>query len=81
MCYDGGMSRLAFENQGTVVGSRARAGAFTTRHGRIETPVFMPVGTQATVKGLAVETLTNCGSRMLLANTGKVAYGIDPKSR
>lgn len=63
------MSRLNFKLEGVASGSSARAGHFTTLHGRIETPVFMPVGTQATVKGLTVENLASVGSRMLLANT------------
>ncbi len=59
--------RLHFKLE-NVVGS-ARAGRFTTLHGEIETPVFMPVGTQATVKGLTPDSLRTVGSRMLLANT------------
>jgi queuine tRNA-ribosyltransferase len=47
----------------------ARAGRLITARGEIETPVFMPVGTQATVKGLTPECLRSVGSRMLLANT------------
>lgn len=41
----------------------------TTLHGEVETPVFMPVGTRATVRGQTVRTLKNAGSRVLLANT------------
>ncbi len=63
------MSRLNFKIEGKAPGSRARAGHFTTLHGTIQTPVFMPVGTQATVKGLSVDSLKTSGSRMLLANT------------
>lgn len=48
--------------------SRARTGILHTAHGAVETPVFMPVGTQATVKTLAAEELNRCGLRMLLAN-------------
>lgn len=47
----------------------ARSGRFTTLHGEVETPIFMPVGTQATVKGLTVESLKAVGSNVLLANT------------
>jgi queuine tRNA-ribosyltransferase len=46
----------------------ARAGVFTTPHGPIETPTFMPVGTLATVKGLDPEDLTALGATMVLAN-------------
>ena len=41
----------------------------TTPHGVIETPVFMPVGTQATVKGLTQEALEELGAEIILANT------------
>ncbi|MBC7384597.1 MAG: tRNA guanosine(34) transglycosylase Tgt [Cryobacterium sp.] len=63
------MSRLSFQVEAESPGTAARAGNFTTLHGQIETPVFMPVGTQATVKGLSVDRLKSVGSRMLLANT------------
>ena len=49
--------------------SKARAGVVTTPHARIETPVFMPVGTQATVKSLSEEELRACGCAIILANT------------
>lgn len=52
-----------------AAGSRARTTRFETLHGEIQTPIFMPVGTQATVKGLNVESLQAVGSRVLLANT------------
>ncbi len=46
----------------------ARAGELTTPHGVIETPVFMPVGTQATVKTLSPGDLEELGARIILAN-------------
>ena len=46
----------------------ARAGVFTTPHGAVETPAFMAVGTQATVKSLDPDELRRAGARMLLAN-------------
>ena len=50
--------------------TRARAGLLHTAHGTIETPVFMPVGTQATVKGLTQRDLAeDLGVQILLANT------------
>ena len=49
--------------------SRARTTTFTTAHGKVETPIFMPVGTQATVKALTVDSLKSVGSNVLLANT------------
>lgn len=47
----------------------ARAGIFHTPRGDIKTPVFMPVGTQATVKGLRPEDLEAMGSQIILSNT------------
>lgn len=49
--------------------SGARTGILYTPHGKIQTPVFMPVGTKATVKGLSVEEIKNVGSEIILANT------------
>lgn len=49
--------------------SGARIGHFTTPHGVIETPVFMPVGTNATVKSLSPEELKELGSQIILSNT------------
>jgi queuine tRNA-ribosyltransferase len=46
----------------------ARAGEFLTPHGVVETPVFMPVGTQATVKTLAPSDLHEAGAEIILAN-------------
>jgi queuine tRNA-ribosyltransferase len=47
----------------------ARLGEITTPHGRIATPAFMPVGTQATVKGLKPEDVRATGAEIVLANT------------
>ena len=47
----------------------ARRGQLSTPHGVIETPVFMPVGTAATVKGLTQEALETLGAKIILANT------------
>ncbi|HXU88952.1 MAG TPA: tRNA guanosine(34) transglycosylase Tgt [Methylomirabilota bacterium] len=47
----------------------ARRGQLTTAHGTVDTPVFMPVGTQATVKGLTPEDLAAAGASIVLANT------------
>jgi len=49
--------------------SGARRGRLTTPHGVIETPVFMPVGTAATVKALTQEALEELGAEIILANT------------
>ena len=50
-------------------GSRARVGQFQTPHGIIETPVFAPVGTQATVKAIRPSDLTELGATLVLSNT------------
>ncbi|MBC7396784.1 MAG: tRNA guanosine(34) transglycosylase Tgt [Bdellovibrionales bacterium] len=63
------MSRLHFTLQAVASGSCARAARFKTLHGEVETPIFMPVGTQATVKSQTVESLKAVGSNILLANT------------
>ncbi|KUK58945.1 MAG: Queuine tRNA-ribosyltransferase [Synergistales bacterium 53_16] len=47
----------------------ARAGILETRHGFVKTPVFMPVGTQATVKAMAPFELKAIGSQIILSNT------------
>jgi queuine tRNA-ribosyltransferase len=48
---------------------RARRGRLTTSHGSIETPIFMPVGTQASVKSLSPEELEDLGASIILGNT------------
>ncbi len=48
---------------------RSRRGTLKTLHGAIETPVFMPVGTQATVKSVTPEELIECGAQVILGNT------------
>ena len=48
---------------------RARAGRIVTPHGEIETPVFMPVGTVATVKGISQDILEELGVEIILGNT------------
>jgi queuine tRNA-ribosyltransferase len=47
----------------------ARLGRLQTPHGEVDTPVFMPVGTQATVKGLTPAQLEDVGARLILGNT------------
>src|SRR5579859_2214673 len=49
--------------------SWARAGTMQTPHGTIRTPIFMPVGTQATVKSVSPEELRAAGAQIILANT------------
>ncbi|MBE7159535.1 MAG: tRNA guanosine(34) transglycosylase Tgt, partial [Rhodospirillales bacterium] len=64
------MSCLRFELQAVCPETGARAGLLHTAHGTIETPVFMPVGTQGTVKGLTPRDLQNdLDAKIILANT------------
>jgi queuine tRNA-ribosyltransferase len=49
--------------------SRARRGRLITRHGSIETPVFMPVGTQGSVKAMSPEELEKVGAQIILGNS------------
>ena len=53
----------------TAKNNRARAGTFTTPHGVLQTPVFAPVGTQATVKALTPAQVADLGASLVLANT------------
>jgi queuine tRNA-ribosyltransferase len=56
-----------------AVDGAARLGRLTTPHGAVDTPVFMPVGTQGTVKGLTPEQVRDTGAQILLGNTYHLA--------
>ena len=72
---------VTFEIVAECPTTRARAGLLHTAHGTIETPVFMPVGTQATVKGLSSRDLDeDLGVRILLANTYHLFLRPGPES-
>lgn len=58
-----------FEVTHCCAGAGARTGRLNTPHGDIETPVFMPVGTQATVKAMLPRDVEEAGARIVLANT------------
>ncbi len=60
---------LRFERLHVDAGTRARRGRLHTPHGTVETPVFMPVGTQATVKAVGQDDLHTLGAEILLGNT------------
>lgn len=62
-----------FELIGTDAITGARRGRFHTPHGVVETPTFMPVGTQATVKGLTIDQVASTGAQMILGNTYHLA--------
>ncbi|MBL8215479.1 MAG: tRNA guanosine(34) transglycosylase Tgt [Bryobacterales bacterium] len=64
------MSQVVFELQATCSTTGARAGILHTPHGPVPTPVFMPVGTQATVKGVQPRDIwDDVGARIILGNT------------
>src|SRR5262249_56772699 len=52
----------------TATDGAARAGVLKTAHGAVSTPVFMPVGTKATVKSLAPDELVSVGAQIVLGN-------------
>ncbi len=64
-----GAASGTFEILHTDAATGARAGQLWTAHGGVETPVFMPVGTQATVKTLEPRDLVENGAQIILANT------------
>jgi queuine tRNA-ribosyltransferase len=63
------LKKFSFDLLNEDAGSQARRGRVHTRRGIIETPVFMPVGTQGTVKAMYPETLKEIGAQIILANT------------
>ena len=60
---------MSFRFQVEARDGAVRAGRFFTPHGEVQTPVFMPVGTLATVKGVPQDTLEELGVQILLNNT------------
>src|SRR6476661_8906156 len=64
------MPRLQFQLQQTDAATAARAGTITTDHGVIQTPMFMPVGTAGSVKGITQQQLTDVvDAQIILGNT------------
>ncbi len=63
------MAAITYELKHVCKQSGARYGVIHTPHGDVETPMFMPVGTLATVKGVAPERLVEMGAGIVLANT------------
>ena len=57
----------------------ARRGVFLTPHGEVQTPGFMPVGTQGTVKGLTIDQVAATGAHMILGNTYHLALRPGPR--
>ena len=61
---------MKFELEHTSLDTKARAGKFHTDHGVVETPVFMPVGTAGSVKGIHIKELKeDIKARIILGNT------------
>ncbi len=54
---------------GSYLGSHARRGKLTLNHGVVQTPIFMPVGTYGTVKGVMPQSLHDMGAQIILGNT------------
>jgi len=63
------MSHLPFSFHVTHTDGRARRGTMTTAHGTVETPAFMPVGTQGAVKAITHRDLEGLGAEIILGNT------------
>ena len=68
-----GQEAFRFDVEARDAATSARAGRLHTPHGDIETPVFMPVGTKGTVKGLLPGNLRDLGVQIVLANTYHLA--------
>lgn len=66
-------SHFSFQVEHVDSSSHARLGKFSTPHGIVDTPAFMPVGTQGTVKGVDAGRLRETGAQMILANTYHLA--------
>ena len=60
---------MDFKLEATDIQGQARAGTITLDHGTIQTPIFMPVGTAGTVKGVFTRDLKETGSEIILGNT------------
>ncbi len=63
------MSNLNFDVIKRDTGSKARIGILSLPHGKVDTPMFMPVGTNATVKGIYHDKIKEIGYNLILANT------------
>ena len=67
------MPKFEFQLQHRDVATKARRGVFLTPHGSVQTPGFMPVGTQGTVKGVTIDQVASTGAHMILGNTYHLA--------
>jgi queuine tRNA-ribosyltransferase len=64
---------MTIQFEAVATDGAARLGRLQTPHGTVDTPVFMPVGTQGTVKGLTPDQVRSAGARMILGNTYHLA--------
>jgi tRNA-guanine family transglycosylase len=71
------MPRFSIELLATDRTTSARRGRLNTAHGPVDTPVFMPVGTRATVKGMPTPMLDELGAQIVLANAYREKFGGD----
>ncbi len=67
------MPPFSFQLQHRDAATGARRGCFMTPHGPVQTPSFMPVGTQGTVKGVTIDHVAATGAEMILGNTYHLA--------
>jgi queuine tRNA-ribosyltransferase len=67
------VAAITFDIIARDAGTGGRAGRLSTPHGPVDTPVFMPVGTRGSVKGILPSQLRDAGTRLLLANTYHLA--------
>jgi queuine tRNA-ribosyltransferase len=67
------LGSISFSVRHVDTGSAARLGTLATPHGVVDTPAFMPVGTQGTVKGLTIDQVRETGAQMILGNTYHLA--------
>jgi queuine tRNA-ribosyltransferase len=67
------LSQFKFQLQHRDATTSARRGLFLTPHGPVDTPGFMPVGTQGTVKGVTIDQVAATGAQMILGNTYHLA--------
>jgi queuine tRNA-ribosyltransferase len=73
------MNKFNYELLHTCKQTGARAGVLTTAHGKIETPVFMPVGTNSAVKTLTCDQVEATGAQIILANSYHLYLRAGPK--
>ena len=74
------MSQFDFQVMHRDVTTSARRGVFLTPHGAVNTPGFMPVGTQGTVKGVTIDQVAATGAEMILGNTYHLALRPGPET-